>query len=125
MALAGVALADAGVAVWDTKFTYWSARPENAIQDLGIDKSWAPFIPSPSFPSYVSGHSGYSGACSEVLAYLFPNEAPVLRAKAEDAAASRLYAGIHYPVDNEVGLRMGRQIGRLVVARAKADGAEV
>ncbi|MGH2704364.1 MAG: phosphatase PAP2 family protein [Actinomycetota bacterium] len=125
MALVGVALADAGVAVWDTKFTYWSARPESAIRDLGIDPSWTPLIPSPSFPSYQSGHSGYSGATSEVLAHLFPDQAKVFRAKAEEAAESRLYGGIHYPIDNEVGLRLGRQIGRLVVARAKADGAEL
>lgn len=46
-----------------------------------------------------------------------------MRAKAEEATASRLYGGIHFPVDNETSLGMGTEIGRRVVARAKADGS--
>jgi hypothetical protein len=37
---------------------------------------------------------------------------------AEEAALSRLYGGIHYRFDNEVGLRIGREIGRRTVERA-------
>lgn len=122
-ALLNVALADAGVAVWDAKFTYWSPRPVNAIRDEGLDPGWAPLLPTPPFPSYVSGHAGYSGAAAEVLAYLFPPAAGDFRAKAEEAALSRLYGGIHFRIDNDAGLRMGRGVGRLVVDRAKADGS--
>lgn len=121
-ALIGVAIADAGVACWDAKFAYWSPRPINAIRDLGLDAAWEPYLRTPLFPSYTSGHSTYSGAASEVLAYLFPDEADELRAQATEAAVSRLYGGIHYPVDNEVGLDMGREIGRMVVDRAGAAG---
>ncbi|HEX2063065.1 MAG TPA: phosphatase PAP2 family protein [Acidimicrobiales bacterium] len=123
-ALLNVAVADAGVAVWDAKFAYWSPRPVNAIRSLGLDQEWTPFLSTPPFPSYVSGHAGYSGAASEVLAYLFPAGAAEFRVKAEEAAVSRLYGGIHYRVDNDVGLRMGREVGRLVVERAKRDGSK-
>jgi len=124
LALLNVAMADAGVAAWDAKYAYWSPRPENAVRDLGLDPRWKPFLDTPFFPAYVSGHATYSGAAGEVLAHLFPEDAELFRAKALEAGVSRIYGGIHYRSDNEVGLRMGRRIGRLVVERARRDGAE-
>ena len=123
-ALLNVAMADAGVASWDAKFTYWNPRPENAIRDLGIAKGWKPLLDTPFFPAYVSGHATYSGAAGEVLAHLFPDDAKLWRAKAEEAGISRIYGGIHYRSDNDVGQRMGREIGRLTVRHAERDGAE-
>lgn len=123
-ALLDVALADAGVAAWDAKYTYWSPRPVNAIADLRLDRRWTSFLPTPDFPSYVSGHSTYSAAAAEVLAHLFPGAASYVRAKAGEAGLSRIYGGIHFPADNTAGLRLGRQVGRLVVEHAKRDGAE-
>ena len=58
-----------------------------------------------------------------VLSYLFPDSADKLHAMAEEAALSRLYGGIHYRFDNEVGLATGRAIGQLAVKRGQADGA--
>ena len=124
LALLNVAQADAGVAAWDTKYAYWVTRPENAIRDLGLDRSWTPYIKTPFFPAYVSGHATYSGAAGEVLAHPFPADAKLWRARAEEAAVSRVYGGIHFPKDGSEGLRMGRKIGALAVARARADGAE-
>jgi membrane-associated phospholipid phosphatase len=124
LALLNVALADAGVAAWDAKYAYWSPRPANAIRDLGLDRRWKPFLKTPFFPAYVSGHATYSGAAGEVLAHLFPEDAETFRAKAREAGLSRIYGGIHYRSDNEVGMRMGRRIGELVVERARRDGAE-
>ena len=124
LALLNVAMADAGVASWDTKYAYWVTRPENAIRDLGIDRRWKPFIETPFFPAYVSGHATYSGAAGEVLSHLFPDEASLWRRRAREAADSRVWGGIHYPLDGTEGLRIGERIGRLVVARARSDGAE-
>ena len=116
-------MADGGVAAWDTKYEYWVTRPINAIRDLGLDRKWESYLDTPFFPAYVSGHATYSGAAAEVLAYLFPEDADLWQRRAQEAADSRVYGGIHYPMDGEVGLQMGREIGRRVVARAKADGA--
>lgn len=124
MALVNVAMADGGVAAWDAKFTYWGPRPENAIRDLGLDRGWEPLLATPFFPGYVSGHAVYSGAASEVLAYLFPEDADMFREEAEEAAWSRILGGIHFASDSEVGIEMGREIGRLVVERARGDGSE-
>lgn len=124
LALLNVAQADAGVAGWDSKYAYWIARPENAIRDLGMDKTWKPLIDTPFFPSYVSGHAVYSGAAGDVMAYLFPEDATYFRAKAQEAADSRVWGGIHYPLDGSEGLKVGRKIAALVVARARTDGAD-
>ena len=124
MALANVALADAGVAAWDAKYAYWDPRPENGINDLGLEPGWQPYlVDTPFFPSYISGHATYSGAIAEVLSFLFPSRSKDFHDKAQEAAASRVWGGIHWPKDNEVGLDVGRKVGRAVVERARADGA--
>jgi hypothetical protein len=118
LALMNVAMADAGVAVWDSKYAYWSARPENAIRDLGLDPRWRSFLATPPFPAYTSAHSGFSAAAAEVLAALFPKDSAAFRAKAEQAGLSRLYGGIHYRSDHVAAMAMGRKIGHLVLERA-------
>ncbi len=42
------------------------------VRDLGLDTNFAPYLPTPLFPSYISGHSTYSAAAAEVLSYLTP-----------------------------------------------------
>ncbi len=119
-----VAMADAGVAAWDAKYAYWYPRPENGIQDSGVDPAWEPFITTPLFPSYVSGHSTYSAAAAEVLAHSFPDRAKLWQERGREAGLSRIWGGIHYPVDDIPGARMGRRIGELAVARIERDGGE-
>ena len=110
-ALLNTAQADAFIAAWDAKYAYWSERPVQAIRRT-IDPAWSPFIPTPPFPGYVSGHSTTSGAASVVLARLFPARSRELAEMANEAAISRLYGGIHCPIDNDVGMALGRRVGR-------------
>ncbi|MBK7872012.1 MAG: phosphatase PAP2 family protein [Saprospiraceae bacterium] len=109
---------DAGIACWDAKYYYHYPRPSQAIPGfktiLGI----------PNFPSYTSGHSTFSAAAATVLSHIFPNERAYCEAWAEEAAMSRVYAGIHYRFDAEVGLTQGQAVGEYVISRAKTDGAE-
>lgn len=116
-------LADAAIGVWDSKYTYWFDRPVTAIRDRW-DPAWKSFIPTPPFPGYVSGHSGFSGASAVTLSHFFPEKAAELRALASEAAQSRYYGGIHMRADNEQGVAMGEKIGALAIARALGDGAE-
>ncbi|MEJ7810833.1 MAG: hypothetical protein WKG32_10535 [Gemmatimonadaceae bacterium] len=51
------------------------------------------------------------------------SELDELRDQADEAAMSRLYGGIHYRFDSDVGLRMGRAIAALAVAAERARGA--
>jgi membrane-associated phospholipid phosphatase len=118
LALTSVAMADGFICCWDAKYTYWTERPITAEPSLDV------LIPTPPFPSYTSGHSTISAAAATVLGHLFPADAPLLAGRADEAKNSRLWAGIHYPIDNEMGALGGGMIGRLVVARARGDGAE-
>ena len=113
------AQADAFIACWDAKYTYWSMRPVTAIRastDPAVrDPTWLSYIVTPPFPSYVSGHSTTSGAASTVLAAFFPQRAGELQAMAEEAAVSRLYGGIHFRSDNAAGLELGRRVGAVAL----------
>lgn len=119
MALVGVSVADAFITCWNYKYIYWTARPDQVIP------GFVPYIRTPPFPGYPSGHSTQSGAASEVLTYLFPDQADTFRQMAEEAAISRLYGGIHFASDNNNGLVLGRKIGQRVIDYAREDGADV
>ncbi len=118
LALASVVMADAFICCWDAKYTYWTARPITADPTLAV------LIPTPPFPSYTSGHAAASAAAATVLGHLFPDDASALLEMATEAISSRLWAGIHFPLDCEMGMVGGGLVGRLVVVRARADGAE-
>jgi membrane-associated phospholipid phosphatase len=117
LALMSVAMADGFICCWDAKYTYWTARPITADPSLDV------LIPTPPFPSYTSGHATASAAAATVLGYLFPDDSAILLERAEEAKQSRLWAGIHFPIDTDMGALGGGMIGRLVVARAREDGA--
>jgi membrane-associated phospholipid phosphatase len=106
------AMYDSFVSCWYTKFSYWTARPFQRISDL----TFTTVIPTPNFPSYTSGHSTVSSAASLVLGQLFPEKAPYFLSQAQEAAMSRLWAGIHFPQDNNNGFAVGQQIGKKYVA---------
>ena len=110
-------MADALVACWQAKFEHWSVRPVNVIREK-LDPDFLPWLFTPLFPSYVSGHAAVSGAAAEVLAAFFPAQADEWRAAADEAAMSRLYGGIHFRSDNEEGLQLGRRVGRRVLERS-------
>jgi membrane-associated phospholipid phosphatase len=149
LALLNLALADAGIASWDAKYQYDLWRPIDAIRraaedgnDATIpDASWSPFLKTPAFPSYVSGHSTFSAAAATVLTHLYGDNlsftsstdpqsgltqrplAPELITTrkfsnfwqaAEEAGVSRIYGGIHYAFDNISGLQLGRVVGDAV-----------
>lgn len=115
-AVLNISLADTFIAVWDTKYHYWTGRPITLAKTvLGVALKTA--ILTPPFPSYVSGHAAFSGAAARVLGSFFPGEAKILDAMAEEAAMSRLLGGIHFRHDNEDGLTLGRKIGTEVMKK--------
>ncbi|MDP3457037.1 vanadium-dependent haloperoxidase [Methyloversatilis sp.] len=111
LALLNMAMHDALVAGWRVKLTHWTERPYTAIR-RDIDPAFEPFLLTPPFPGYVSGHAVVSGAAAEVLARLLPEARERWQALAREAADSRLWGGIHSRFDNEEGLRLGQRVAQ-------------
>jgi len=118
MALLDMAEFDAAIVTWDTKMFYFNPRPSQ------LDPRIKTLTGEPNFPSYISGHSTFSGAAATVLGHIIPERKAAYEAMANEAALSRLYGGIHYRADCEVGLTVGKNIGNYAVQRAMTDGAE-
>jgi len=117
-ALIALSFFDAFIASQDGKFTYWYIRPNQ------LDATIVPLFPVPNFPSYPSNHSTFSATRSEMLAYLFPLHADFIRAVGKEAGDSRIWAGIHYQIDNESGAKLGRSVAQKFVAWANTDGSQ-
>jgi membrane-associated phospholipid phosphatase len=117
-ALLNMAMHDAAVSCWDTKYAYFNPRPSQLDPDIRT------VIGLPNFPSYTSGHSTFSAAAADVLSYIFPSAAATFDMLKEEAAISRLYGGIHYRSDIDVGKVVGQRIGEYTVRFAIHDGAD-
>ncbi|WP_459195410.1 vanadium-dependent haloperoxidase [Wukongibacter baidiensis] len=109
------ALNDAFVIAWHFKYKWKIARPNQFDQEL------ATFLCTPLHPSYPSGHAAVAGCAETVLSYFFQSEENRLNELANECALSRLYAGVHYPVDNREGLRLGKHIGRIVIKQLRKE----
>jgi hypothetical protein len=134
----GMTVHDSFIGCWNAKYAYNLQRPVTYI-NANIDKSWRPYIVTPNFPSYTSGHSTQSGAAAHVLTDMFgiksftdtmhtdhglvPPQEPRTFGSFEEAAAeaavSRLYGGIHFSFDNDHGLASGQCIGQAILDRVR------
>ena len=131
-----IALFDAFISCWDEKYRSNYVRPETVINNLFINSNWQPYIQTPPFPGYTSGHATNSAAAAEVMTKWFGDNLSFtdtsllefgiknrqivsFRAAAKEAAMSRLYGGIHFRFDNEEGTKAGKKLGEFIVARIK------
>ena len=132
-ALVAVGLLDGFISCWDTKYRYRLVRPITVINQW-FDKNWEPYLQTPPFPEYTSGHSTISASAATILTGLFGENfafnddadkeyidrerdfASFIHA-ADEASVSRLYGGIHYRLSLDRGSECGKKIGALVIAR--------
>jgi membrane-associated phospholipid phosphatase len=110
-----MAIHDATVATWDSKYAYNRPRPSQ------LDASIVPVVEVPNSPAYPSEHAAVAAAASEVLAYFAPKEAEALRNMANEAGTSRVSAGVQYPSDIAAGLDIGRAAAELTMDAASKD----
>jgi hypothetical protein len=132
-----IALFDGFISCWKIKYDHNLIRPETVINKY-VDPDWQPFIQTPPFPSFVSGHSVISAAAAEVMTHHFGENFAFtdtsnlefgianrsfksFRDAALEASWSRLYGGIHYRSDLEQGNIMGKEIGEMIVNRLVMD----
>jgi PAP2 superfamily/Vanadium chloroperoxidase N-terminal domain len=144
-ALLNMAMADAYIAGWDSKYHYNSWRPVTAIHlaaedgnpRTAPDKSFETLLPTPPVPDLPSTHSALGMAAATVLAdafggdhvsFIFASSSalpthPVRSFRsfseaARENADSRVKAGLHFRFATDAGLEMGRQIGQHVIRNA-------
>lgn len=138
----GMAVSDAAVACWHSKYYYNVERPESYIKRI-IDPKWEPILDnptngdkgfSPPFPAYPSGHSTMGAAGAEALSSVFgynyamtdrchdgrtdfegrPRSFNSFYEMAEENAWSRVPLGVHYRMDCEQGVNLGYRCARKV-----------
>ncbi len=130
-ALTSLALFEAFLSVFDTKYRYVYVRPITAINYL-IDDKWEPFLQTPPFPEYTSGHSTITGSAATVLTYLYGNNfafsdtsnrryinmerkfSSFIQAS-DECSVSRFYGGIHYKISVDRGAGVGKKIGQYII----------
>ena len=123
LAVLSTAMFDSSVAIWDSKYTYDLVRPVTVIRK-DLSPQWLPSLLTPPFPSYVSGHAGYSTAAAVVLAQLIPRRAEEFYDAAAEATDSRVRGGIHYFFDATGGVTLGEAVATSSLERAGLAPAE-
>jgi hypothetical protein len=138
----GMAINDAGVGCWHSKYYYNFERPETYIRRV-IDPTWKTNLYNPltgeesltpSFPAYPSGHATFGAAAAEALASEFgynyamtdrchenrtefegkPRTFGSFYEMALENGWSRVPLGVHFRMDSEEGVAFGTRIGRFV-----------
>jgi len=132
-ALVAVGLLDGFISCWDTKYKYRFVRPITVINQW-FDKKWEPYLQTPPFPEYTSGHSTISASSATILTALFGDNFAFIddadkeyidrerkftsfTQAADEASLSRLYGGIHYRTSLDRGSECGRKIGSLIISK--------
>ena len=128
----GIAMADAVVSCWKTKFTYNQERPTTFIK-ANFDTGWLPLLGTPPYPDYSSGYTIQNSASLTVLTDIFGNNTtftcPYVNSLgfpprvfgrfsecAIEVARSRFYGGIHILSSNYVAIAQGALVGTHVNA---------
>ncbi len=129
----GIAISDAFVSVYLTKYTYNQERPVTYIH-ANFNPTWVPTLGgTPPFPDYTSAHSVQTGAAARVLADIFgdnttftdysindlgftPRTFNKFSDYANEVGLSRIYGGIHIRSSDFVGLAQGDKVGKQVSA---------
>ncbi len=138
----GIALHDAGVRSWGEKYRFNYLRPIEYIHKVVGDDEWNTLMCpdgsgrfyTPEFPTYPSGHASFAAAAAEVLTQNMghyyemidnshkgrsefigtPRRYGSFRQMAQECGYSRLPIGVHFRMDSEAGLDLGRRIGAMV-----------
>jgi len=130
-----VGLYEGFLSCWSEKYRSEALRPETYINRL-IDPNWLPYIQTPPFPEYTSGHSVISSASAAILTDLIPQPYSYVdssemyigiparsfksfREAASEASLSRFYGGIHYMPSLDNGILQGAEIGQFVLQKLK------
>ena len=112
-----LAIYDATILAWKEKVKYKRKRPAVA------DPSIKPVVDAPLTYSYPCEHTVRAAPAANVLAYFFPEKADSIMQMAHAASQSRIDAGLQYPSDADAGWKLGEQVAKIIIEKAKQDGS--
>lgn len=158
--VAAMSQLDAGIVCWETKYAFNYVRPVTAVRARGdaLIRAWTPrgpremrardfepYLPTPPFPAYTSGHALFTSAWARVMELATGSSAygltvrvtrlerevrdlsapitlsyPTFASAAKASGISRIYGGIHWRIDDTQGRAQGIEVGDVVFARAAA-----
>src|SRR4051812_17658677 len=99
--LLGVAIYDATIAAWDSKYYYNRKRP------FEVDSRIKVYSVKPQSPSYPCEYSVAAGVAVAVFSHFYPALADSVMRMAKEEMASRIAAGIAFPSDTRAGFELG------------------
>jgi PAP2 superfamily len=107
-AAVAAALYDTTIVAFSAKEHYKVPRPEGRA-----------IIPIPNNPSYPSAHAAEAAAAAAVLTRYFPEESTQWCEWAQQAGYSRIWAGVHYPIDDESGQCVGSNVAETILMETR------
>ena len=140
-ALVDIAMADAYIAGWESKFYHNLWRPYTAIRNAHMDENdktvedlqWEPAMPTPPVQDYPSTPSALGNAAATVLSSIIGDNVPFsmssptalpgksvrsfisFKQAADENADSRVKAGIHFRFACDAGQELGDKVGQWVM----------
>ena len=111
--LLSVAIYDATVAAWETKYAYKRPRPFEA------DSRIKPLVLKPDSPSYPCEHSVAAGVAATILGRFYPSLADSVNRMAQQVMESRVAAGVAFPSDTRAGFDLGKKIAEKEIEYTK------
>jgi len=102
--LMNVAIYDATVAAWNTKYAYKKLRPYE------VDKRIKALLPKTESPSYPCEYSVAAGAAVTVISHFYPHLADSVNRMAQRIMKSRVAAGMAFSGDTDAGFELGKRI---------------
>jgi len=132
-AYTALALYEGFISCWDEKYRSSYIRPVTAVNEL-FDPAWLPWLQTPPFPEYTSGHSVISASSAMVLSSLFGENFAFqdtsdlkyigmqrhfnsFNEAAAEVSVSRIYGGIHYRFTADTSAAQGKKLGRYIIAK--------
>jgi hypothetical protein len=132
-AYTAIALYEAFISCWDEKYRSSYIRPVTAINEM-INPKWLPYLQTPPFPEYTSGHSTITASASTVLTALYGNNFAFhdnsdlqyigmekdfrsFEEASDEASISRVYGGIHYRFTADISAAQGKKLGHFIIEK--------